>query len=84
MYLVWTGDDFGELAFLLILTFDDGFDYRGMVRAQVHEDVCDARFPDGLKEGEGRCVPGPILADEIGVRSSRHLHSVDYSAIEVR
>lgn len=62
-YLIWTSDDLRELAFLLILTFDDGFNDGGMVGAQVHKDVCDACLPDGLEEGEGRCVPWPMLAD---------------------
>jgi hypothetical protein len=52
VYLVWAGDDLGELTFLLILTLDNGFDDRGMVGAQVHKDVCDACFPDGLEEGK--------------------------------
>ena len=38
-YLVGTGDDLGEIALLLILTLDDGFDDGRMVAAEVHEDV---------------------------------------------
>jgi hypothetical protein len=30
-YLIWTGDDPGELALFLILAFDDGFDDGRMV-----------------------------------------------------
>lgn len=50
--LVWTGDDLWKLAFLLILAFDYGLDDAGVVGAEVHEAVGDARLPDGLEEGE--------------------------------
>lgn len=43
-YLIGTGDDAWELAFLLILAFDDCFDDAGMVGAKVHEAVGYARL----------------------------------------
>lgn len=55
-YLVWTGDDFGKVALLFILAFHNGFYDAGMIRAQIHETMRDARLPYGLEEGEGRCV----------------------------
>jgi hypothetical protein len=67
LYLIWTGDDLRELAFLLILTFDDGFDDGGMVGAQVRKDMCDACFPDSLEEGERRRVPRSTLADWVAI-----------------
>jgi hypothetical protein len=44
-YLVWTGDDLGELAFLLILAFDDSFNDGRVVAPEVHEDVGYAILP---------------------------------------
>jgi hypothetical protein len=60
--LVRTGDDLGELALLLILALDDGFDDGGMVRSEIDEDVADAIFPEGLEEGERCCVSVYISA----------------------
>lgn len=42
MYLVRTGDDARELAFLLILTFDDSLDDGRVVGAQIDEAVGDS------------------------------------------
>jgi hypothetical protein len=53
-HLVWTSDDFGKLAFLLILTFDDGFNDGRMIAPEVHKDVGDAILPQSLEEGK-RC-----------------------------
>lgn len=38
-YLIGTGDDTWEIALLLILSFDYGFDYTGMVGSEIHETV---------------------------------------------
>lgn len=41
-YLIGTGDDSGELVLVLVLAFGYCFHDRGVVGAQVHEDVGDA------------------------------------------
>jgi hypothetical protein len=41
-YLVGTGDDPRELAFLLILTFDYRFDDGGMIRPKIDEAMRDS------------------------------------------
>lgn len=41
-YLVGTCDNSGKVPLLFILTFDNGFDYRRVVGAQIYEDVGDA------------------------------------------
>jgi hypothetical protein len=51
-YLIWASDDLGELALLLILSFDNSFNDARVVRPQVDEAVSDTCFPDGLEEGE--------------------------------
>jgi hypothetical protein len=51
-YLIRTGDDLGELALVLILALDNGFDDAGVVGAQVHKGMCYARVPQGFEEGE--------------------------------
>ena len=52
LYLIRTGDDFGELALVFVLALDDGFDDAGMVGPQVDEDMADACLPQGLEECE--------------------------------
>ena len=41
-HLIWTGDDFRELSFLLILPLDYGFDDGRVVGAEIDEDVSNA------------------------------------------
>lgn len=52
-YLVRTGDNLGELSFLFILTFDDGFNDGGVVTAKVDKDVGYAILPQRFEEREG-------------------------------
>jgi hypothetical protein len=54
--LIRTCYNSGELAFLLVLALDYGFDDGGMVGSEVDEDMANAVFPEGLEEGEGCCV----------------------------
>jgi hypothetical protein len=51
-HLVWTRDDLGKLAFLLILAFDNSFNDGRMVAPEVDKDVRDAILPQSLEEGE--------------------------------
>ena len=73
-YLVRTCDDLGELALLLILAFDDGFDDGGMVGPKVDKDVTDAVLPERLEEGKGCCVAG-------GSQYMMRVYKRDYNAI---
>jgi hypothetical protein len=52
-YLIRTGDDLGELALLLNLAFDNGFNDGRVVAPKVHKDVGDAILPQCLEKGEG-------------------------------
>jgi hypothetical protein len=58
-YLIRTSDDLGELAFLLILAFDNSFNDGRVIATQVHKDMRDAILPQCLEEGEGRCIAIP-------------------------
>jgi hypothetical protein len=52
-HFIRTGDDLRELALLLILALDDGFDDGRVIRSEVDENIADSIFPECLKEGEG-------------------------------
>ena len=41
-HLIWTGDNFRKLSFLLVLPLDYGFDDGGVVGAEIDEDVSNA------------------------------------------
>jgi hypothetical protein len=83
VYLVWTSHDFGELALLLILAFDNGFNDGGMVGAEVDEDMSDACLPDGLEEGKGCRVPDALSAKWQRLSAVVSLHDVDEEACEL-
>jgi hypothetical protein len=66
VYLIWTGNDLGELALLLILTLDNGFNDGRVVAPKVHKDVRDAILPQSLEEGKGGCIAvAPLVAISI-------------------
>jgi hypothetical protein len=66
VYLIWTGNDLGELALLLILTLDNGFNNGRVVAPEIHEDVRDAILPQSLEEGKRRCIAmSPLVAISI-------------------
>ena len=59
-HFVGTCYDGGELALLLNLALGDGFDNGGMVGAEIDEAVGHAQFPERLKKGITRGVPGRV------------------------